>query len=292
MNDVTKLEKVREDLGVMKEKQQEYLQYSEGVFEQLVPTLTPEFIENMTDEELLKFNRYEEGKLYIEEPDFETQQEVVDYVRSIMLYLVETYVYTKELDEKMAELDTLTEELNDVAKESMGIKKEGDSIDIIEAAFEKCITQANEEQDEVKLQKVLKSQELFNETFTLDRLKEVYSRINPQNLKDDASCYRSVDVYKKYLKVQKQLGSNFDLTAVVDLEKRFLPKEYHHLNNLFVFACIKYISKMQLGRYSKEEAFFASQLTSNLYLFSQGKLKEERSVLLLNNIKEFLDILK
>ena len=116
-------------------------------------------------------------------------------------------------------------------------------------------------------------------------------RSNPENLKQDARCDRSVTIYKNYTKVQQKLGSRYDLVKVSDLEKRFLPEEYHSLNNLFIIAVIKYISKsMKDGRYSSDTAFFVSQLTTNLFMLHLGKIPKDKEEILLNNIKEFLDM--
>ena len=134
---------------------------------------------------------------------------------------------------------------------------------------------------------------IFNETFNLKRIKDLYKTLNPENLKLDASSDRSVTIYKNYLKVQQKLGSQYDLIKVANLEQRFLPEEYHNLNNLFIIAVIKYISKsMKDGYYSSDTAFFVSQLTTNLFLLHLDKLPEQYKNTLLENIKEFLDMFK
>ena len=97
----------------------------------------------------------------------------------------------------------------------------------------------------------------------------------------------------KYLRVNQQLGSLYDLCNVHDLEFRFLPKEYHEVNNLFIFACIKYISHLlDDGTYNSNDGFFASQLTTNLFMLHTDRIDEEHKNLLLTNIQEFLDIIK
>ena len=102
-----------------------------------------------------------------------------------------------------------------------------------------------------------------------------------------------MDIYQQYLKVQQKLGSQYDLIQVADLEVRFLPEEYHEMNNLFIIACIKYISKsMKGGEYSSDTAFFISQLTTNLFMLHLGKLPDKYKSVLLENIQEFLDILR
>ena len=289
----TKLEDSKEKIKVMKKYQQEYLQGNEDAFASIVNTLSVEKIDNMTDEEILVFNNYGEGLYYIEEPDFENKEDLVEYVRSVIRFLVQTYEFNKEMDEKVEELNQLTEETNKMINEALGLDQGVSSIEVIERAIEKGLDKALELNDKEKYESILKSKETFKETFTLDRMKDLYRNIGSKNLKEDAKSSRSIDIYKKYLKVQQKLGSKYDLIQVKDLELRFLPEEYHEMNNLFIIACIKYISKsMKDGEYSSDTAFFVSQLTTNLFMLHLDKLPDNYKDLLLTNIQEFLDILK
>ena len=289
----TKLEDSKEKIKVMKKYQQEYLQDNEDAFASIVNTLSVEKIDNMTDEEILDFNNYGEGLYYIEEPEFENKEDLVEYVRSVIRFLVQTYEFNKEMDEKVEELNQLTEETNKIINEALGLDQSVSSIEVIERAIEKGLDKALELNDKEKYESILKSKETFKETFTLDRMKDLYRTIGSKNLKEDAKSSRSIDIYKKYLKVQQKLGSKYDLIQVKDLELRFLPEEYHEMNNLFIIACIKYISKsMKDGEYSSDTAFFVSQLTTNLFMLHLDKLPDNYKELLLTNIQEFLDILK
>ena len=289
----TKLEDSKEKIKVMKKYQQEYLQDNEDAFASIVNTLSVEKIDNMTDEEILDFNNYGEGLYYIEEPEFENKEDLVEYVRSVIRFLVQTYEFNKEMDEKVEELNQLTEETNKMINEALGLDQGVSSIEVIERAIEKGLDKALELNDKEKYESILKSKETFKETFTLDRMKDLYRTIGSKNLKEDAKSSRSIDIYKKYLKVQQKLGSKYDLIQVKDLELRFLPEEYHEMNNLFIIACIKYISKsMKDGEYSSDTAFYVSQLTTNLFMLHLDKLPDNYKELLLTNIQEFLDILK
>ena len=289
----TKLEDSKEKIKVMKKYQQEYLQDNEDAFASIVNTLSVEKIDSMTDKEILDFNNYGEGLHYIEEPEFENKEDLVEYVRSVIRFLVQTYEFNKEMDEKVEELNQLTEETNKMISEALGLDQSVSSIEVIERAIEKGLDKALELNDKEKYESILKSKETFKETFTLDRMKDLYKTIGSKNLKEDAKSSRSIDIYKKYLKVQQKLGSKYDLIQVKDLELRFLPEEYHEMNNLFIIACIKYISKsMKDGEYSSDTAFFVSQLTTNLFMLHLDKLPDNYKELLLTNIQEFLDILK
>lgn len=289
----TKLNESTEKLNTMKKYQKEYLQDNEDAFAEAVKDLSVEKIDNMTDEEILEFNNYGEGLYYVEEPEFETKEDLVEYVRSIIRFLVQTYEFTVEMDNKLEELNQLTEETNQIIRDAFGLDENVSSIEVIEKAIENGLNKALDLNDKEKYESILKSKETFKETFTLDRLKNLYKTLNPENLKEDAKSSRSLVIYQQYLKVQQKLGSQYDLIQVTDLEVRFLPEEYHAMNNLFIIACIKYISKcMKDGYYSSDTAFFVSQLTTNLFMLHLNKLPDEYKDLLLENIQEFLDILR
>lgn len=289
----TKLDDSKLKINKLRESQQELLQDDEDAFAAIVNTLSVKQIEEMSAEELLAFNNYEENKWYIGEPDFETQEELVEYVRSVMVYLVQSYEFSVEMDERMKELEEITEAANKDIRSIYGLSEDTSSVDVIKTAIEKGLADAEVNGDISAYNKILTSKYTFEETFTLDRIKNLYKNLNPENLKQDAQSDRSVTIYKNYTKVQQRLGSSYDLIQVKDLETRFLPEEYHHLNNLFIIAIIKYISKsMKEGYYSSDTAFFVSQLTTNLFMLHLNKLPENYKEILLTNIKEFLDIVK
>lgn len=290
----TKLQMSKDKVEKLRQSQRDILEEDEDAFSQIVHTLTVKQLEEMSDDELLAFNNYEEGHYYIDEPDFEKKEDLVMYVRDMMIYLVQSYEFSVEMDNSVKELDEITKETNATIKEFYGFDKDDPnvtSVDIIERAINVGLEKAEALGDMEKYNKIMKSKETFNETFTLQRIKDLYRNLDPENLKKDAQCDRSVTIYKNYTKVQQKLGSQYDLIQVVDLEKRFLPEKYHEVNNLFIIAVIKYISKsMKDGRYSSDTAFFVSQLTSNIFLLHLGKLQEQYKELLLENIKEFLDM--
>ena len=296
MSNITRLDESKEKLNKLRESQKELLQEDEDAFAAVVPTLSVKQIEEMSDDELLAFNNYEEDKYYIGEPDFETKEDLVEYIRSVMVYLVQSYEFSIEMDNSIKEINDLTKETNDTIKEYYGFNTDDpnvSSIDIIEKAISDGLSKAEKAGDISKYNSILQSQETFNETFTLDRIKNLYKTLDPENLKKDAQSDRSVTIYKNYVKVQQKLGSQYDLVQVNDLEQRFLPEEYHSLNNLFIIAVIKYISKsMKDGRYSSDTAFFVSQLTTNLFLLHLGKMPKDKEEILLANIKEFLDMVR
>ena len=247
-------------------------------------------IEGMLDETILELNRSCSLGYFIEEPEFEKEEELADYLRNVLLFLVQSFEFSIEMEEKMLELENLSNETNQLLEEAYG---DTNAIEVVAQAIERGLKTAEEEGNMLAYAKILSSKETFEDTFTLNRMKELYKTLNPENLKEDAMSSRSIDIYEKYLRVNQQLGSLYDLCNVSDLEFRFLPEEYHEFNNLFIFACIKYISHLlDSGAYDSDDGLFASQLTTNLFMLHSGKIDEYHKKLLLDNIQEFLDILK
>ena len=199
MENVTKLDNSKEKLQKLVDSQRNILQDDEDAFAEIVNTLSVKQLEEMSDDELLAFNNYAENCYYVAEPDFESKEDLVEYVRSVLVYLVQSYEFSNEMDKQIKELDELTKETNDAIKEYYGFDKLDPSItsiDIIEKAITDALVKAQELGDEEKYNNILQSQKTFNETFTLDRIKELYKTLDPEYLKQDAKTDRSVTIYK------------------------------------------------------------------------------------------------
>lgn len=293
---ISKFEESKNKVAMLKQYQQEILQENEQTFSIQVRVLNVQLIDEMSDEEILKLNNYQEGKCYVQEPDFESQKDLVKYVREVLRFLVQSYEFTQEMDNMIKEVDELNNETANAIKTAFGFDGNDtsvSSIDVVKKAIDDGLQEALTNGNMVKYNEILQTKVTFEETFNLERLKTLYKTLDPNNLKEDAKSDRSMTIYHNYLKVQQRLGSRYDLIKVNDLEVRFLPEEYHELNNLFIIATIKYISRlMKDGYYSSDDAFFVSQLTTNLFMLHLGTLPEEYKEILLKNIKEFLDILR
>lgn len=289
----TKLEQAKERLSVLLKEQSEILGENKDEFKEVAKKLSVKEVEEASDEKILEINRSCSTGTFIGEPEFENEVELVGYLREILKFLVQTYEYAEAMDAKVAELNEIMKETDKILKEAVGVSEDANAIETISAAIDRGLEKAKAAGDEDKIKSIEKSKATFLESFRLTRLKELYKTLDPNNLKEDAKSSRSLNIYKKYVKVQQHLGSRYDLTNVVDLEVKFLPEEYHELNNLFIIACIKYISKLMDNRtYSSDDALFVSQLSTNLFMLDKGTLPLEYKETLLSNIREFLDLLK
>ncbi len=277
-------------LKAVQECREKYLFDIEELFIQMTEGFTDETFDKMSDGEIIGFNNYEKGKCILTEPDFDNKHELAEYLRAFFKFFVNTNNFNKELDEQMEELNTIVEESQE---EIDKIIDEENPVYVIRNRINEAIEQL-ENEPELNMEKyikVIQAKDTFEESFNLRRIKELYKTIDPENLKSDAQSVRSMDMYKDYLKAQSKLGIKYDIVQIHDLELRFLPEEYHELNNLFIFACMKYIRKAAKTG-DKDDAFFISQLTSNLYMLHTDKLPGEYKDILLENIEKFLDIVR
>lgn len=292
---ITNINETRTKMQVLKNQQLEFLpEELHGEFIAATENVTSDQVMEMSNEEIFNLNNSRsDGKVFIPEPDFETENDLGEYLRGVFAFLLQSFEFEVEMDKKMLELEEINKESDRMVKEVYGIDENTDTVELIAKSIEKALEKTLAENDKEKYESILQSRATFNDTFELNRLKELYKTLDTENLKDDAASNRSVAIYRKYLRVQQELGSRYDLTVVGDLEFRFLPKEYHEVNNLFIFACIKYISHLlDDGAYNSDDGFFASQLTTNLFMLHTDRIDEEHKNLLLTNIQEFLDIIK
>lgn len=280
-----------EAIAAIRDCRMNYLGDIEDLFVEMTKDFTEETFDEMTDDEVIDFNNYKEGYCILEEPDFNTKKELAEYLRTFFKFLVNSNNFEKELDEHLEELDNIVDEANEDIKKLF--PESENPVYVIRDRINSAIEQL-ESEPELNIEKyikVIQAKDTFEESFNLRRIKELYRTINPDNLKEDAKSMRSMDMYKDYLKAQSKLGIKYDIVQIHDLELRFLPEDYHELNNLFIFACMKYIRKAAKTG-DKDDAFFISQLTSNLYMLHTNKLPGEYKDLLLENIEQFLDIVR
>ena len=209
----TKLEDSKEKIKVMKKYQQEYLQDNEDAFASIVNTLSVEKIDNMTDEEILDFNKYGEGLYYIEEPEFENKEDLVEYVRSVIRFLVQTYEFNKEMDEKVEELNQLTEETNKMISEALGLDQSVSSIEVIERAIEKGLDKALELNDKNTNVRASIGYDYISEMMYID--KEDYDNANIIDVRLELDKYNNVSMHINGNPTTKHIPKGLNLDSEV-----------------------------------------------------------------------------
>lgn len=261
------------------------------IFDEKLVSISQEELEKMTLNELKEFNLSPSGGKFIEEPDME-DDDLAEYLRGWMLYFKNSADFNVEIDNLLKELEEITKQNNKKLEELMQERGDDNVIDFLRHTIDDNLAKAKEIDNQELIDKSLKMSEVFEDTFNLETLKELYRKIGGRNTKEEARCKANY-IYEKYRKKALELGLKNDLVYAADLEKKFLPEKYHESNNLFVFIVMKYISKLSVtkGVDRIKDKFFVAQLTTNLFLLYQEKgLPDHYKERFLTNIQELLDI--
>lgn len=261
------------------------------MFEEKLVSVSQEELEKMTLDELKEFNIALNGDKFIEEPDME-DDDLAEFLRGWMLYFKNSADFNVELDNLVKELEEITKQNNKKLEELMKERGDDNVISFLRHVIDDNLTKAKEINNQQLINKYLKMSEVFEDTFNLEVLKELYKKIGGRNTKEEARCKANY-IYEKYRKKALELGLKNDLAYASDLEKKFLPEKYHESNNLFVFIVMKYISKLSVtkGVDRIKDKFFVAQLTTNIFLLYQEKgLPDKYKERLLTSIQELLDV--
>lgn len=250
-------------------------------------------LEAMSFEEMLEFNKIDEESVLLAIPEFDTEEEAFEYVKSMLMFFKRTDDFVEETDKMLDELNDIMKDSNKAINELLLDKGDKNIIHHLRDKLSDAVVKAKESKDPKRIQKAIDSMEAFEDSFKLDRLKELYRRIGSENIKDDATK-RAEELYNRYRRATKELGLSADLIKIRDLEVTHLSEEYDEMNNLFVFICMKYIGGLTKTRGAARhiDGLFASQLTVNLNLLMNDGLPDEEKEMLLKNIKELLDIVR
>lgn len=208
--------------------------------------------------------------------------------RALLKFLLESEQTIIEIDKAEDEIEKILaeseEEFNKIIEEN-----DGSTIKVIRnELIEKRNSVAGNKTLESKLDEML---EAFDDSFTLNRVIDVYRGLNKENtLRDMEKNFKGV--YKQYVSACKVLGIKFNIAKYGGFEKRFLEEQYHAFENLFVFVLMRYISKRNLNSNASRDndGVFISQLATNLYLLFTDQLEEEYKEQLLTAARRIIDL--
>lgn len=263
----------------------------EKILHDKIQTLT-EDINNMTLEELKKFNKIDDEHTLIEEPNMDDDT-LKEYMQGVFEYMKSADDFNTEVDDLLKEYDNIQEEMDRMVEETIEEQANGDVIKYLRDTIDKLLNIAKENDNKESVVKFETMQLAFEDSFKLNRIFDLYKKIGVGNTKIESEK-KAGYIYNRYKDKMRQLKLKNDLVYLSDLEEKFLPEEYHDRNNLFVFIIMKYISKLSVvnGLDKNNDIVFASQITTNLFLLFKNKLKDNDKELLLTNIKRVLDLFK
>lgn len=285
------INKIKGTKNKLKEQKAKLIpQNVEEIYNTKFDKISSKDIEDMTPMEILALNTIDENSVLLDMPNFNKDEECIEYLRSMFVFLKKSDEMIVELDASTEELDKIIQESNKELSEVLLDSGESNVVKLIDTSIKKALAKTTDEKEKAEL---LKKQAAFEDSYKLTRLINLYKSISSKNLKDDAQ-HNAMEVYNRYVKTNRELGLTFDLTRIQNFEINHLPEEYHSMNNMFIFACVRYIGKLTKIRGAKqtEDGVFASQLTTNLYLLEEGKLPDEYKEPLISAAKELLDIIR
>lgn len=284
------LKKTKESIDIGRKK---YLtdEEFEKILHDKLQTLTKD-INDMSLEELRAFNKIDDEHTLIEEPNMDDDT-LKEYMQGIFEYMKSSDKFNTEIDDLVKEYDHIQEEMDRIVEETIEEQAKGDVINYLRETINKLLNIAKENNNLESITKFETMQLAFEDSFKLDRIVDLYTKIGVGNTKIESEK-KAGYIYNRYKDKMRQLKLKNDLVYLSNLEEKFLPEEYHDRNNLFVFIIMKYISKLSIvnGLDKNNDIVFASQITTNLFLLFKNKLKDDDKELLLTNIKRVLDLFK
>lgn len=263
----------------------------EKILHDKIQTLTKD-INDMSLEELRTFNKIDDEHTLIEEPNMDDDT-LKEYMQGVFEYMKSSDKFNTEIDDLVKEYDHIQEEMDRIVEETIEEQAKGDVINYLRETINKLLNIAKENDNIESITKFETMQLAFEDSFKLDRIVDLYTKIGVGNTKIESEK-KAGYIYNRYKDKMRQLKLKNDLVYLSNLEEKFLPEEYHDRNNLFVFIIMKYISKLSIvnGLDKNNDIVFASQITTNLFLLFKNKLKDDDKELLLANIKRVLDLFK
>lgn len=287
---VNNLKKTKESIDIGRKK---YLtdEEFEKILHDKLQTLTKD-INDMSLEELRAFNKIDDEHTLIEEPNMDDDT-LKEYMQGVFEYMKSSDKFNTEIDGLLKEYDHIQEEMDRIVEETIEEQAKGDVINYLRETINKLLNIAKENDNIESITKFETMQLAFEDSFKLDRIVDLYTKIGVGNTKIESEK-KAGYIYNRYKDKMRQLKLKNDLVYLSNLEEKFLPEEYHDRNNLFVFIIMKYISKLSIvnGLDKNNDIVFASQITTNLFLLFKNKLKDDDKELLLTNIKRVLDLFK
>lgn len=197
--------------------------------------------------------------------DVDTPEGVTDFEmkRDYLVFRKESNDANKEIAESMKELRA---SLDEYQEEMKTLNEEFGSIEsyIIETLNKKI--EANVDSPD-RIELYTKIRDAYEDGYTLNRLIEYVKSYRGKNiLADFLQHERSMKIYNRYIKMNKKLGLNQDITRFSGLETYIYDAEELKgvRMNIFVFALIHYIADQKYDEIDKIFGVFVSQVIVNI----------------------------
>ncbi|MDD3172130.1 MAG: hypothetical protein PHF63_00425 [Herbinix sp.] len=257
------------------------------------------FIANKTIEELDKISMLEYSE-FLKSIDFKVSNIVdIEDPQKQLVFFKDFIKHCKRVDDYIKEMEGLTAAFaEEVAKSNLEIdmmmKQYGSVTNFTKKAIDSALENVTAKNDEKKIEAYTKLKKSFDDSFTLEPLRELYSTLNRQNaIKDYNSDSRTLDIYKKYEKIKDFLRIKMDIlnSAFENLENKFLPEEYHKYPNLILFLIIRYYSYKKIDSVDRmTDGMFLNQFLTNVFDLVNGTIDDNDKEVFINGIKNVLEL--
>lgn len=238
------------------------------IIETRVAEVTEEAIEKATLEELTQFLTFDGEVVPLNFMDLMSEKDKMDGIKEFLLYLKSVNDTTQEIDNQIKEIDSICENFSDVVKEKSKDIYEWDKW-IYDLFREKANDPNLSEDEKVRINRII---EVKNDALSLEPIIEY--------IKDEIALNRKASLINAYntrfddtlTKAEKYAEKNgfhiyFPLYDGIDecigrKEKNFFP---------YIFA--RFI-KFGCDKFGKVDNAFIAQISQNLIMFKNNKMKE------------------
>ena len=222
--------------------------------------------------------------------DGEETKPFVEYLRGIFKDIYESIEALNELYEEKEKINTQISEATDnyfnfVNSDEYQEKKNKKIAEIKE--------KAEAETDIIKKKKLLSNIEKLEKSESLEFLFERIEKLGDKEISNIVDVFfnkrRSELVMEKFKSRLPKFGYNSDIYKYFfNFEEKFLPEEYHDLNNIFLFVVMRYISFGDTNS-DKDSAYTSSVLLKMYNLLYHKYPNKEKEDAIINIIKRMDD---
>ena len=283
-------EKAQEALEYTRQQNEEFFDGDEDLdmLKECITKYSKKEIENLDDEGVEKFKtELRDAGFELEPPEY-LQVTEKEYFIDMMKYFKENFEFEDRMEKMIDEFETDIEKIN----EELEVTMQQYSNSVVSLMRDE-ITK-NPKFKDTKAGKLYDGiMDAFDNSYTLDTVKEVAHKVNVQNTIDDYdSESKRESVHKQYKSIIKRLNIQHDMQALFkDIQSKVTDK-YDDRPEFLIFLFMKYLAKRGSSvSFSKaKDGVFAAQLVTNLYLLKSNDQDEIIQNKFKHSCEELLDL--
>lgn len=269
------------------EAEDDELEAMDEYIENAIDKITEDEIKEMSDSDIDDFLTYNGTPLTFT-LDFDDEEKYRTFKRDYLLFRKRTHDAIKSFD---VEIEKINNEISKSQAEFDEICNKYSNITnlVIETLKNKYETEENEEKKDL-YKKLL---DALDYALNLNNLKEYLRSYRGRKILSDFKFPKSsMEIYRKYKKVNDSLNVKIDLKNYPDLESKVLGEEYNKRPNIILFSMMHFIASQYNKDIDKSFGVFINQFTVNLRNLWYDKFdNEEEKAILINAFKEIIDII-